>query len=537
MWKSEIRLAWIGLIAGMIYCSFGGAIHGMGMTSAEAAGLPAVWQNGAAPSSLLTMEGDEKENDSDLWDEKTPSQDEPSSDDAEGKSGDIWNEPGGTNGQKGPSDESLWGSDQTGGLMAVEKKSPLTFEGMIRDKLSIDTHEDNELEYTLQNHTEVQLGVKYIPSDRFYMMLSAKADYFAYHRDGDWDHEDSLWLYNAYVNWSGRGYNIKLGNQIVRWGKTDGYSPLDNVNPEDYRDGIAGRREDRKRPIPIMNVEFYFGKLSVQGLYIPVFTSSTFDISGTDWALFQHANEAIPGYRVHEDKPSRTLGNGEVGLRLTGTVRSVDMAVSWLYSRADLPFPETMRLPPGVSLPPGDFKLTDLLQLSRLTGQTVQLSHDWQNIFGFEMESTLGDFGIRADVAYIHKSRFLTRSLQRMDKPECQAMVGIDYNGANAWYTNIQLYQSVILDYDDRIVGANEMTTALIGTISKEFSNGNLKPELRFYYDFSGEASMLNPKILVKFWEPINFEFGAELFDGSVENPIGMFGNNDLIYASVEYKF
>jgi hypothetical protein len=116
-------------------------------------------------------------------------------------------------------------------------------------------------------------------------------------------------------------------------------------------------------------------------------------------------------------------------------------------------------------------------------------------------------------------------------------MLGLDYNGPGAWYINLQYLESYIANYDSRILWADEWGSAMTGTVSKEFLNGNLKPECRFYYDFSGNAALLNPKVKLKFWEPLIIEIGAELFDGSEETPVGIFGENDLAYVQLEAKF
>jgi hypothetical protein len=437
------------------------------------------------------------------------------------------------------SEKDLWSEDKAAveADEDTEKKSHFDVTGMIRDKFGFDLKEDDDFEDDLSNHGEFQIGVKYVPHDRFHMLLSLDVDYLQYKNDSDWDYDDTVRLHNAYLNWSSSAFNLKLGNQIVRWGKTDGYSPLDNLNPEDYRDGIAGRREDRKLPIPMANLELYRGKFSIQGIYIPVFMEPELDIVGTDWAFFQHGDKEVGGFRIFEEDPSNSLNNSEGGIRLAGIIRHVNFAFSWFHTREDVPSPDSLVLPPGFAMPAGDLRMNDLLIFSQLTGQTIYLKHDRQNIYGAEFESTLGDFGVRGDVAYVDHSSYLTRELQRKRKPMGQCMVGLDYNAPGAWYANLQYFQSYIFNYDERILWADEFVSAITGTVSKEFFNGNFKPECRFYYDFSGNAAMLNPKLILNYWEPFIMELGAELFDGSEETPLGIFGENDLVYAQFQVNF
>ena len=70
--------------------------------------------------------------------------------------------------------------------------------------------------------------------------------------------------------------------------------------------------------------------------------------------------------------------------------------------------------------------------------------------------------------------------------------------------------------------------------MSKEFYDGNLKPEFRFYYDIEGDASIFNPKLLIEYWQNCTIEVGAEFFHGEDWTVIGTFKDNDQVYAVLE---
>jgi len=79
--------------------------------------------------------------------------------------------------------------------------------------------------------------------------------------------------------------------------------------------------------------------------------------------------------------------------------------------------------------------------------------------------------------------------------------------------------------------------SAVNGTVWKEFYNGDLKLECRFYYDLSGDATILNPKVRFSFWMPVIVEIGGEWFDGNEETVAGRYKDNDQIYTTIEIKF
>lgn len=418
---------------------------------------------------------------------------------------------------------------------ATEKK--FTFGGRLWNKFAADTREDNEFEDLYQNHTQIQLDGTYRPSQAVEIKLGVGADYYAYGRDSDWDDDANFRLFDAYVNLTGQGVNLKVGNQIVRWGKTDGFSPLDNLNPEDFRDGIGGRREDRKLQIPMVNLELYPGMFTLQGIYIPFFIKSKYDDKHTDWALFDHYQEQVGTFGVVEEDLVNTFENSEAGFRLSSIVGRFDYAFSYFYTHEDVGSLDSLNVPPGFDPVFSSRVIRDLTRFAHATNQDIRLRHDRQQIYGFAFETTLAGFGLRGDLAYTDRTSYVTEQLQRVRKPVMQYMVGADYNGPGAFYLNVQFGQIFIDDYDDNILLAEELSSNINGTISKGFSNGDLKLEFRWFYDFNGDGTLYNPKCIVNYWQNVTVELGVEIFDGTDAHPLGFYRDNDQVYALVEFYF
>ena len=435
---------------------------------------------------------------------------------------------------EGASGGSVWADASSGEDAAEAKVSPLKMSGMVSLRGAVDTREEDSFEEDGYGRGILKVKGEWRYSESVQVVASVKGIGYGYLNDGDTQDDLEARLDDAYLNISNPNFNMKLGNQVVRWGKTDGFSPLDNLNPEDYRDGIAGRREDRKIPIPMANLEVYRDTLTFQGIYIPFFVKSEMDRVGTDWAYFRHSDKEVGAFGVREEDPGHELQNSEYGLRLSGIFRSLNYAASWFSTREDLPMADTLSPP---LFPVSDFTPTQLAQWARLSGQTLYLTYDRQNIYGLEMESTWRVFGIRADVAYIDQNSFQTDRLVRVRKPVFRYMAGIDYNSPNAWYANLQFSQSFIQDFDKTIVWADEVTNAVITTFRKDFSNGNYQAECRVYYDFSGAGTLLNPRFIIALWEPFKLELGAEFFDGPEDTMTGYYRNNDQAYGLLEMKF
>ena len=386
-------------------------------------------------------------------------------------------------------------------------------------------------------HLEVQLEGKYVLNQTLQFVLAITANYFAYNNNSDWHHDGEVSLYNAYVNLALSNINVKVGNQIVIWGKADEISPLDNLNPEDMRDGFVRRRVERKLPIPMVNVEWSQDIYKLQGVFIPFFKRAKLDLCGTDWAFFDHIRDEIGAFAVVEEKPPKTLGNSEVGVRFAGKVRALDYAVSYLHTRADLPAVDSLTTPPGFQFTIPHPTVRDLALFAQATGQTIRLTHNHQDVFGVEFETVLGSIGVRGDMAYIADKSFLTRALRAINRPVFQYVVGADYNGLGNLYVNFQFSQSVIQDYEKTILSFTKLTNEFYSTISKELFANNLKVALRVFYNITRASYYYNPYVVVQYWPNVNMEFGGDFLGGPRDTVPGFFRDNDQVYATLKVFF
>lgn len=437
----------------------------------------------------------------------------------------------------GEVDDSLF-DDEMGDPGIDEKtESAFRFSGSIENKYAYDTAEDNALESDALNHFQAMAKLNYNSDTFLSAQLGLLANSYTSENNGESDSDNEIRLHEAYVNLSMSSLNVKLGNQIVRWGKSDGYSPIDNVNPEDFRGGIAGRKEERKNPIPMANVEVDVRGTTIQALYIPDHYKSDFDIVGTDWSLFGPTDPTSSRVDYEEEEFDGPFGDPEFGIRIASTVHQFDFALSYLATRSDTPSIGSLSIPVGFPLDLENSSLRDLAAFAIATNQSIPILYEPQNIYGIEFETTWSDFGIRGDVAYFDAISLLNTDLDQIKKPQLQYVLGLDYISPSDFYINVQFSHLRILDYEETIAFQEEDVYSIHGTISQEFMDGELKLELRAFYDLSGDSTLYHPQILIKPWDNISIEIGAEIISGSNQTMFGLFEDNDQYYGTVKFEF
>jgi len=413
-------------------------------------------------------------------------------------------------------------------------KDNLSIRGFIQAKWATDTHNNsrNEHDYTFYNNARLE-GKWTFEGSRNYIFASIDSEYLWFGPHNDEDDYD-LDLFEGYFYWSNkkrvrprfrttpirygikryfswlRGpVDIRVGRQIVRWGKTDQISPVDNLNPQDLREFITHDLEDRKIPNWMVRARLFSDFFTVEGIYLPFFESSRIDYFGTDWAIFRHMNRI----GVHEEEPDLKFKNGEGGVRMTKTISGWDLGFSYLYAWENLPHFESF---------PAD-------------GGDVQITYKRSNILGFEFETTVGEIGLRGEAAYFDQQSFLTENLTSVSKPVFHSVIGVDYSSANGWYVNVQFSEKIIRDYQRDILYVRKSNTAINGEVSKEFWRGHFKALLRYNYGLSDKSYYLNPKIIYTYFTDLDIILGANIFGGDSDTLLGQHDKDDQVFLILKY--
>ena len=404
-----------------------------------------------------------------------------------------------------------------------------------------------EARYTFR--TEDESAFDFIHAPAPYLVLSAQSDFLWFGKKNSYDEHD-LDLYETYLNWDRGPWQFRLGKQIVRWGKTDQISPVDNVNAQDIRQFIILDLEDRKIPEWMARIRYFHNQLTLEGIFIPFHQTHEINFFDTNWAVFRHARQdildsdlpeefrrQIRNISVNEDKPSKKLKNSSVGTRISGTVGMVDLAASWLYTCEQTPFIQSFPVNNlNVDGPLSLDEIKNQLDRLELTTDDVEVTYERINIFGFEFETVLREYGLRGEAAFFDQQPFLQSDLTSVRKPVLHAVLGMDY-ASEGWYTNIQISDQIIFSYEDEILFFRRHNISLMGEISKEWARGAWEAGFQGVYFLSDQSSHFNPYITHTPVNNLDVSLGLHYFNGSRDSVLGQYRKNDQVYLNLRYYF
>jgi hypothetical protein len=217
-------------------------------------------------------------------------------------------------------------------------------------------------------------------------------------RYGQQDDERDLFidLREAYVNLYAGPLDLRLGKQIVVWGRADGFNPTNNTTPTDFR--VRSPVEDDRR-VGNMGARAFlnFSPVRLEGVWMPLYAPLEFP-------AFQLPDRVR---LVEPNFPTTELQDGLGAARAHLELPAFEMSVSYLYGHALLP---------GLSLE--GFSVGEGAEVR------IQRTAYRHQVLGADFSSAIGDlFAVRAEVAY--KKPYSEADLAT-PKPELYYVLGLD---------------------------------------------------------------------------------------------------------------
>ena len=222
-------------------------------------------------------------------------------------------------------------------------------------------------------------------------------------------------LREAYVNAYLGPLDLRIGQQIIVWGRADALNPTNNLTPLDFR--IHSPIEDDIR-IGNAGVRAFlrFAPFRLEGVWMPLYLPTELPVV----QLPQYVSYGAPLF------PSLNLKDGTEAVRLHLELPAIEMSVSYLHGFALLP---------GLSVSPNGITLTAAadgtpnanvppVPPSILVSRTAYE----QQVLGFDFSTSLGEVAtLRGEAAYRRPYNWAVPVDHHIAYPDLQYTVGADH--------------------------------------------------------------------------------------------------------------
>ncbi len=215
--------------------------------------------------------------------------------------------------------------------------------------------------------------------------------------------------------------DLKVGRQIVVWGKSDNIRITDVLNPLDLREPGLTDIEDLRLPVFMTRVDYYFGNWNLGAFVIHELRYNQNPEFGSDF----YPGDTPP---PDQEDPEEGLGEMEYALALSGIFSGWDFALYYADIVNDAFRPELVSISP---IP------------------EMGLKHDRLDFYGAAFNVAWSNWLIKAEAAYWEGFRFFNTEdeiFARLD-----LLAGLEYTGFQDMTISLEVANRHVVDYDSRL--------------------------------------------------------------------------------------
>ena len=307
--------------------------------------------------------------------------------------------------------------------------------------------------------------------------------------------------------------DLKIGRQIVVWGKSDNIRITDVLNPLDLREPGLTDIEDLRRPVTMTRLDYYFGDWSITGIAVHEIRFNKMPAFGHDF--FPGANP-LP----YEKIPANGDGNTEYAASLAGIFSGWDIA---FYAAEVF----------------DDFAHRAIVIKDSQT--QTELQHSRLKMLGSAFNAAFGNWLLKMEGAYLEGFEFFNAPGQKFSRIDLGA--GIEYSGFRDTTLSIESVNRRILDYEAALRSfpdqSEEDEIQSVVRLSRDFFNETLTlTYLLSLFGATGQDGMIQRfTIAYAFTDAIKAVGGAVFYESGDLGFYRNIGENDRLYLELKYSF
>jgi len=333
---------------------------------------------------------------------------------------------------------------------------------------------------------------------------------------------DLFWREN-YIDFGAGDWAFRVGAQQIVWGEVVGLFFADVVSARDAREFTLPSFDIIRIPQGAVRAEYFKGDSHLELVWIPVPAFDNIGKPGSDFypaPLASPTSQAAASQFLDPDRPARTMGNSNYGLRANTLVGGWDIAA--FYYRSYSAQPTFYRVPTGAGQP-----LLFQPRYDRIWQAGGTLSKDFR------------DFVLKAEAIYTgprnYSSTELTAPQGVLERRTLDWIVSVDVPFQNDVRLNLQGFQRIYFngDEDPLVIKAGNFGASILlsGKIAK------FEPQILYIQTFGGGGGLIRPRIDWRFAQNTRLGFGVDIFTGPADGLFGRFDNRDRVYSELRHDF
>ena len=367
----------------------------------------------------------------------------------------------------------------------------------------------------LRTGIDLELKGELMPGWRLHLALNGDYD-AVYQANGRSNYEPQLLndsesefeVGEAYLQGSpGEAFDLKIGRQILVWGKSDNLRVTDVLNPLDLREPGVVDIKDLRLPVGMAKLGYFAGDWGFSLIAIPEVRFSKLPPYGSDF--YQGAAKPPP-----EQVPADGFDRMQYALAANGIFSGWDLSLYWADIYQDQGYLDS-------------------------TGSSPVLRHGRINMAGAAGNVALGNWLLKSEFAYLSGLRF--SGLPGVKRDRADILVGVEYSGFDDTTLGVERVLRRLSGFNRDFTAAgyarNQWQTAL--RYQGEFLHARLKLTgvATFYGEALDEGGFIRLSGDYELAEAQILTLGVIFYENGGSPPVLDVGQNDRLFAGYSYSF
>ena len=354
----------------------------------------------------------------------------------------------------------------------------------------------------------------------------------------------ALKLREAYIDWKGEMLALRIGRQVVSWGKADDIQITDVLNPRDETNVVAADYSESKLGVDAVRLSLLTDKTQVDAYWIPFFTPSILPLAKGNPLHSRIFPEEVDGIGINYPEkyddfelPEKRLSKSELALRASSYTSVADLSLYGFYGWDDLPL---IRYNPNIVFGDGE----DM----PATSYSIDVTGEYKRMYmiGADAAIPAGDFVFRLEGAYFPKRHFQTDVNSQLfkysedsrpaskRKNQALGLAGLDWTPSGGWTITAQYVADAVIDYDSDIERKQFEHQATL-SIEKSILNETLTIMASGALDLWDFSTASELELDYKLTDAITLSLIGDLYLEGPDGKEGLYGEY-RDYSSVTFK-
>ena len=419
--------------------------------------------------------------------------------------------------------------------------------GLLQNYNAVQTSGDHEFvagrnRLRLQLRTSTPAGNIFVETDVLHQYL-------------DSDENTEIILREAYFDRFYDNSDLRIGRQIISWGRTSGGFVTDILTPVDLREFLTQAPSDLRLGVTAINYQQYFGSNSLQLIFNPVFEADKLPSPGSRWFPIQEIPSPIPFNYIRQNdefKISDVQLATRFGLR---SPSSLDLDIMLMYWAHPMPA-YALNINPFNFPNPPSVDLLESYHASPMFGASLEwiISDGWklqtEQLFVYERLFTFLPVSVNRLEQALEDLPSAIQVLQEFEvrddgyllkKPWLHSMAGIE---TEQWSTliSLQFYLETIFNYEDRIL-PQQLFPYVSLLANRSFLRDRLQISTLSRYNFYAKDFWFQFQGIYEIDDGFEVALGTNLFGGEPITPFyghftfNQFRQNSFLFSRISIYF